>query len=112
MLRDPLRALEAVRTVCRGHLLLLDTVSRPLSLIPAPLARLDARRDGSEWFVFNRRGLRKILELAGFEVEAMTGILRDRYGQPPPDEPIALAARAMYWTGFRGRSAAVRARPI
>jgi SAM-dependent methyltransferase len=26
-LRDPLRALEAVRSVCRGHLLLLDTVS-------------------------------------------------------------------------------------
>jgi hypothetical protein len=81
-------------------------------MIPAPLARLDARRDGNEWFVFNRRGLCKVLELAGFEVEALTGILRDRYGPPPPDEPIAFAARAMYWTGFRGRSAAARARPI
>jgi tRNA (mo5U34)-methyltransferase len=49
MLRDPLRALEAVRRVCRGHLILLDTVSRPLSLVPSPLARLDARRDGGEW---------------------------------------------------------------
>jgi hypothetical protein len=44
MLRDPLRALAAIRSVCRGHLLLLDTVSLPLSLLPAPIARLDARR--------------------------------------------------------------------
>jgi ubiquinone/menaquinone biosynthesis C-methylase UbiE len=63
MLRDPLRALEAVRRFCRGRLILLETVSRPLDLLPAPLARLDARRDGSEWFVFNRRSLRKVLEL-------------------------------------------------
>ncbi len=82
MLRDPLRALEAVRGVCRGHLLLLETVSLPLSLVPSPLARLDARRDGSEWFVFNRRGLRKALELAGFEVEVVTPIFRDHYGPP------------------------------
>jgi tRNA (mo5U34)-methyltransferase len=59
MLRDPLRGLEAMRRVCRGRLILLDTVSRPLELVPAPRARLDARRDGSEWFVFNRRGLRR-----------------------------------------------------
>jgi tRNA (mo5U34)-methyltransferase len=110
MVRDPLRALEAVRRVCRGHLLLLETVSRPLSLLPSPVARLDARRDGREWFVFNRRGVRKALELAGFEVEATTPILRDRYGPPQPGEPSALGARAMYALGVRGRSIAVRAR--
>jgi tRNA (mo5U34)-methyltransferase len=111
MLRDPLRALEAVRRVCRGHLILLDTVSLPLCLIPSPLARIDARRDGSEWFVFNRRGLRKALELAGFEVEAMTPILRDHHGPPREGDPAALGARAMYALGARGRSAAARARP-
>jgi tRNA (mo5U34)-methyltransferase len=111
MVRDPLRALEAVRGVCRGHMILLDTISLPLSLFPSPLARIDARRDGSEWFVFNRRGLRKALELAGFEVEAMTPILRDHYGPPRTGEPVALGARAMYALGTRGRSAAVRARP-
>jgi tRNA (mo5U34)-methyltransferase len=112
LLRDPLRGLEAVRAVCRGHLLLLETVSRPLSFLPSPLARLDARRDGSEWFVFNRRGLCKVLELAGFEVERVTPSFRDRYGPPRANEPIAPAARAMYAAGFRGRSAAALARPL
>ena len=80
MLRDPLRALAAVRSVCRGHLLLLDTVSLPLSLLPAPLARLDARRGALEWFVFNRRGLIRAVDHVGFEVEKATRILRDRPG--------------------------------
>ncbi len=110
MLRDPLRALEAVRGVCRGHLLLLETVSLPLSLVPSPLARLDARRDGSEWFVFNRRGLRKALELTGFDVEVVTPIFRDDLGLRRDGEPFALGARAMYVAGLRGRSAAARAR--
>ena len=110
MVRDPLGALGAVRRVCRGNLLLLETVSRPLSFLPSPVARLDARRDGREWFVFNRRGLRKALELTGFEVEAMTPVLRDRYGPPTPEEPIRLGARAMYALGLRGRSIAARAK--
>jgi tRNA (mo5U34)-methyltransferase len=109
MLRDPLRGLEAVRRICRGQLLLLDTVSAPLSLLPAPLARLDARRDGSEWFVFNRRGLAKALHLTGFEVEAVTPILQDRYPRQS-GEPIAPVARAMRAGGLRGRSVAIRAR--
>jgi tRNA (mo5U34)-methyltransferase len=108
MLRDPLRGLEAVRSVCRGHLILLDTVSRPLSLLPSPLARLDARRDGGEFFVFNPRGMRKALELAGFEVEEMTRIFRDTYAPPP--EPVPLATRVMHTLGVRGSSVAARAR--
>src|SRR4051812_32159751 len=111
MLRDPLRALEAVRRVCRGQLILLDTVSRPLELLPARLARLDARRDGSEWFVFNRRGLRKALELAGWVVEETTPVIRDRAGPGVSlgERELGLATHAL---GMRGRSAAIRARPL
>ena len=83
MVTDPIGALEALRRVCRGQLLLLDTVSAPLSLLPSPLARLDARRDGREWFVFNRAGLRKAVEIAGWTVEAQTG--------DPPRPPGAAA---------------------
>ena len=107
MLTDPIGALAAIRRVCRGHLLLLDTVSAPLSLLPAPLARLDARRDGREWFVFNRRGLRKVVELAGWTVEAQTRVLADR----PGPLPVAQAAhRDWKWrVGARGRSCAILA---
>jgi hypothetical protein len=109
MVRDPLRALEAVRGVCRGHLLLLETTSAPLSIVPSPVARLDARRDGREFFVFNERGLVKALELAGFAVEATSGRIRDRGGPATRTERPPPGARLLFATGFRGRSLAVRA---
>ncbi len=112
MLRDPLRGLEAVRRVCRGHLIVLDTVSRPLDLLPAPLARLDARRDGSEWFIFNRRGLHKALDLAGWVTEEATPVLKDRPGPGVVRGEHTRTRRAIHASGFRGRSAAIRARPM
>jgi tRNA (mo5U34)-methyltransferase len=98
-LDDPIRALKAVRRVAR-QLLLLDTVSVPLALIPSPVARLDARRDGGEWFVFNPRGMRKAMELAGWSVEAQTGILRDQY---------SVETGWKHRLGIRGRSYAMLA---
>jgi len=109
MVRDPVGALARLRSVCRGHLLLLDTVSLPLELLPAPLARLDARRDGREWFVFNRRGLRKAAELAGWMVEEQTGVLRDQAGTLAAAQGAALSWK--YRLGVRGRSSAFRATP-
>jgi tRNA (mo5U34)-methyltransferase len=101
MVTDPIGALQSVRRVSK-QLLLLDTVSLPLSLVPAPLARLDARRDGSEWFVFNPRGMRKVVELAGWTVEAQSGILR---------EHIPLARTDWrFITGVRSRSCAILVR--
>ena len=110
MLRDPLRALEAVRSVCRGHLILLDTVSAPLSVLPAPLARLSARRGQTEWFVFNRRGLQRAVELAGFEVETATRVLRDGAGPAVAASGLSAATRMRHALGILGRSAAVRGR--
>ena len=101
MVEDPIRALRRVREVA-GTLILLDTVSLPLTLLPSPLARVDARRDGREWFVFNPRGMRKVVELAGWTVEAQTGILRDH-------QPRA-HGNWKWISGVRGRSSALRAR--
>lgn len=107
MLRDPVGALAHLRTVCRCHLLLLETVSLPLELVPAPLARLDARRDGREWFVFNRRGLRKAVELAGWDVEDQTGVLRDKAGPLPAAQKASRSWK--HRLGVRGCSSALRA---
>jgi SAM-dependent methyltransferase len=110
MLRDPVGALVHVRSVCRGHLLLLETVSLPLDLLPAPLARLDARHDGREWFVFNRRGLRKAAELAGWQVEEQSDVLRDKAGPSPEAQRASRSWK--YRVGVRGRSCALRAAPM
>jgi tRNA (mo5U34)-methyltransferase len=108
MLRDPLRGLEAVRSVCRGSLIVLDTVSLPLSFLPALIARLNARRGALEYFVFNRRGLAQALRMAGFEPEAETGIIRDRPG--PAVTHQSPRAKLAHGFGILGRSAAIRAR--
>jgi tRNA (mo5U34)-methyltransferase len=111
LVANPLRALESLRAVCRRHLLVLETLSLPLNLLPAPLARLDARRDGSEFFVFNRRGWGKALELAGFAVDEATHI-RDHPGPSPSASYLPRMARLLHAAGLRGRSVAFRARPV
>jgi tRNA (mo5U34)-methyltransferase len=110
MLRDPLRGLEAVRGVCRGSLILLDTVSLPLTLLPAPVARLNARRGALEWFVFNRRGLEQALRMAGFEPQARTSVIRDRPG--PRVTSRAPREKLAHGLGILGRSLAIRARRV
>ena len=106
MLRDPLQALEAVRRVCRGRL-----ISLPLELLPAPLARLDARRDGER--VVRVQPTRPAQgPRAQRLVEQTTPILRDRTGWPRGERELPLGVRVKYKLGVRGRSAAVRARPL
>ena len=112
MLRDPLRGLDRVRRVCRGHLLLLETLSLPLDRLRAPVARLDARHDGREFFVFNRRALAKALELTGWRVDAVSGAIRDHAGPAVGPSDLPRRARLLHAAGIRGRSVAVRASPL
>jgi hypothetical protein len=69
-LRDPVRALECVRSVCDGLLIVVvDGIDLPLSLRSPklPLARLDAR--GRPWWWYpNVAGLARIVEAGGFQV--------------------------------------------
>lgn len=69
-LRDPLRALEAVRSVCAGSLVSSEPLDVRLQIMARkrPVARLD----GSalcQWWSPNAAGHRQMLEVAGFEVE-------------------------------------------
>jgi tRNA (mo5U34)-methyltransferase len=68
-LRDPVRALERVRSVCDGPLLIVDGIDLPLTVRSPrlPLARLDGR--GRPWWWWpNAAGLARVVEAAGFEV--------------------------------------------
>jgi tRNA (mo5U34)-methyltransferase len=70
-LRDPVRALERVRSVCRGMIVVVDGIDLPLTLRAPrlPLARLDGR-GRPWWWCPNRAGLARLVETAGFELVA------------------------------------------
>jgi hypothetical protein len=68
-LRDPVRALERVRAVCAGTLIVVDGIDLPLSLRHrlVPVARLDGR--GRPWWWYpNVAGLARLVESGGFDV--------------------------------------------
>jgi tRNA (mo5U34)-methyltransferase len=68
-LRDPVRALERVRSVCVGSLVVVDGIDLPLTLrCPrTPVSRLDGR--GRPWWWYsNLAGLARLVEAAGFEI--------------------------------------------
>jgi tRNA (mo5U34)-methyltransferase len=68
-LRDPVRALERVRSVCTGSLLLVDAIDLGLTLLHPrrPVADLDGV-GRPWWWKLNLAGLRRVVEVAGFEV--------------------------------------------
>jgi tRNA (mo5U34)-methyltransferase len=69
-LRDPVRALERIRSVCTGVLVYEDAIDVPLSLLPrTPRALLDGR-GRPWWWKLNPAGLARVAEAAGFEVVA------------------------------------------
>jgi tRNA (mo5U34)-methyltransferase len=69
-LRDPLRALAAIRSVCRGLFLSAETI---IAGGGGPAARLDGVSDLCQWWTPNRAGHRRMVEAAGFDVERETG---------------------------------------
>ncbi len=96
-LRDPVRALTALRDGADGELVLNESVSLPLTALQptTPAARLIGT-GGANWWVPNVAGLRRMVEAAGFEVVDTTRpyILRwgtaprPRWGRSPTGAPI------------------------
>ena len=86
-LRDPVRALERIRSVCRGGLVVVDGIDLPLSLMlpRLPVARFDGR--GRPWWWYsNVAGLARLVESGGFEV---TEGPRRLFIPPGPGQPLA-----------------------
>jgi tRNA (mo5U34)-methyltransferase len=70
-LRDPVRALDAVRKVVGGQLLLADEVYLPNLLVSRkrPLFELRGVGRDFQWWVANEAGLRQMLHVGGFQIE-------------------------------------------
>jgi tRNA (mo5U34)-methyltransferase len=70
-LRDPVLALERIRSVCRGEMLLVDTYSTVMTALHPrrPVATLDGQ-GRPWWWTANRAGLAQMVRSAGFELVA------------------------------------------
>ena len=94
-LRDPVLALDRVRRVCSGRLLLVDTIELTMSLAfpRRPVARLDGN-GRPWWWQANVAGLVRMVEAAGFRVVSGPRfvVFRRGAGQPVRWAPKALAS--------------------
>lgn len=88
-LRDPVRALEAVRSVCAGTLVVVDGVDPLLSLVfrGLPVATLDGI--GRPWWWYgNPANLAQMVRAAGFEVAEAPRRLHIPPGPGQPTVPL------------------------
>jgi len=100
-LRDPIKALERLRSVCSGQMIVVDGIDLFLSaLARTPVARFDGR--GRPWWWYpNPAGLRRMVESAGFEVFYGP---RRLYMPPGKGQPVA-ALRPRLLASHEGRHA-------
>jgi tRNA (mo5U34)-methyltransferase len=106
-LRDPVRALEAVRSVCSGKFLSAETLDLWLDRI-APnraMARLNENLPLCQWWLPNRAGHRQMLKAAGFSIERSYGPYTIPYGSghPPLDRSLRGRGMAMYQRVIAGQ---------
>jgi tRNA (mo5U34)-methyltransferase len=118
-LRDPVRAMERVRSVCSGTLLLVDNVDLSLSLRSRrPVAALDGR-GRPWWWKLNMAALGRVVEVAGFRQTARPKWIWMPPGAAHPRPHISRAllhseeARQRLLTSLKGDPhAAVLAAPV
>lgn len=97
-LRDPLRALAAIRSVCGEQLLSTNQVDvvRSLTRRGRPLVRLDGTSSLAQWWLPNAAGHRQMLRASGFAIERQSRLYSIPYGPahtPRSRRPVALLRR-------------------
>lgn len=84
-LRDPVRALDAVRRVVRpgGHLLLADYLHAPVNFLGRGRPLFELRGQGSDfqWWLASDLGLRQLLTVSGFDIDAVSPYFLLRPGE-------------------------------
>lgn len=109
-LRDPLRALEAVRRVTRGVFLSSEQIELWMTLLARgrPLYTLNGSGRDCQWFNFNAAGHRRLLHAAGFAVERVSRPYTVRFNRYPLGAPTVrtrlrnVAVRAVTGSPERG----------
>jgi tRNA (mo5U34)-methyltransferase len=73
-LRDPLRALEAIRGVCKGYFMSSEQISLSLQIAHRrmPVLTLNGSGPLCQWMIPNAAGHRRMLFSAGFQIERST----------------------------------------
>jgi tRNA (mo5U34)-methyltransferase len=86
-LRDPVRALEGVRSVCDGWLLSSEQIELATTLATRrPLFRLDGSGKDCQWWIGNAAGHERLLWSGGFVVESRSRPYKARFNvHPHPD---------------------------
>jgi len=118
-LRDPLRALESIRSVCREWFLSSEQIRLGLSLRHRrrALAELNGADNLCQWWIPNAAGHRQMVFAAGFEIVRSTRPYAEPYGPAHPPRPRSLEAlrrRALQRVAIGGEGvphAALLARP-
>jgi tRNA (mo5U34)-methyltransferase len=67
-LRDPFRALEAIRKVCSGAFLSAETIDVPLTVLHPRRPSLRLMGEQGQWMIPNVAAHRHMLQMAGFDV--------------------------------------------
>ena len=100
-LRDPVRALDAVRGVVRGSLVVVEGVHAPLTVRSRRRPLFELRGEGLDfqWWLGNERGIRHLLKVGGFDVGEASRYFLLRFGgawelRQVPRPPMSLRDRA------------------
>jgi tRNA (mo5U34)-methyltransferase len=100
-LRDPLRALEAIRRVCGGVFLSSEQIQPWLTVLAPhrPLARLSGSGPQCQWWTPNAAGHRQMLVAGGFVVEQASRPYVVRFNAHPrsPRTFVNTANTALRW---------------
>ena len=115
-LRDPVLALERMRAVCRGTLILVESLDPRLELVAPTMPAAYLHPTTDEWWVVNSRGLMAMTEVAGFRVVDSGRRFLVGYGPGGPDHrslPLlgGLAARRPGRRGLLHRIVVAEPRP-
>lgn len=115
-LRDPIRALEAVRSVTRGVLVSSDQIELWTSVLARgrPLFKLNGSGQFCQWWLANAAGHARMLYAAGFDITERSKPYIVRYNQHPKPRLGAreLVRRAATWGLTGDRSAGVFHRAV